>query len=209
MFQSFFNQIYILQNFRFNFFSCQIKTRKMSYFISEIKKYILYIISSSGLLTIVGIIGNSIVLYIITRKGFIKETMFRYYIVVQVVDILGLIMIWFWYVPIFFGFGVSDLFCKIVEYILYIMYSFYSWVNLLTSTDRLLSVMYPHDFLIRKAFKFQALAVATLFIFSIMINVPNFLFHSKSNFTFCGIPAWDPYPYHTRTQQYPTVPKIR
>ena len=159
----------------------------MSNFLKLIQNYIVYITFSSGLLTILGIIGNSIVLYIITRKEFIKETMFRYYIVVQVVDFLGFIMLWFWYIPITFGLGVSDLFCMIIEYIFYMMYSFYSWVNLLTSTDRLFSVIYPHDFSIRKTFKFQALAVPTLFFFSAVINVPNFLYNVQSNLTFCGI----------------------
>ena len=151
----------------------------------QIQKYIIAVPSS--LLTLVGIIGNTTVLYIITKKEFIKEAMFRYYIVIQVVDYLGLILLWLWYTPIIIGLDVPDLFCMITEYIFYIMYSFYSWVNLLTSTDRLFSVVYPHDFLIRKTFKFQALAVATLFVFSAIINVPNFLYSVKSNLTVCGI----------------------
>ena len=93
----------------------------------QIQKYIIAVPSS--LLTLVGIIGNTTVLYIITKKEFIKEAMFRYYIVIQVVDYLGLILLWLWYTPILIGLDVPDLFCMITEYIFYIMYSIFLLVG--------------------------------------------------------------------------------
>ena len=81
-----------------------------------------------------------------------------------------------------------NLFCQIFEYVFNIMFSFYSWVNVVTSTDRLFSVIKPYDFKIRKNIKFQASVIAIVFVILTAINVPNYLYYRNSNFTICWIP---------------------
>ena len=155
--------------------------------LSEIYNYMVLI--SPIVLTIIGIIGNSFVIYILTRPKLLKESMFRYFLITEVINMISLIDMYIWYIPYFLGWDMPpQIFCKLVEYISYIIYSMYPWLNALNSVDRLLAFKYSTRFLLRKKFKFQALAASSMLFISFITNSPFFIFFESSNVSTCVIP---------------------
>ena len=153
--------------------------------INLINSYLILV--SSAVLTTIGLIGNFIVIYILTWKNFLKEPFFRYFLVQEVLNIISLIIMWIWYLPLYLKWNTSSIFCKSIEYAGYVIYSIYPWISVINSVDRLLAFKYPTDFLFRKKFKYQASAVSFIFIISILSNVPTYLYFEKRNSTICGI----------------------
>ena len=153
--------------------------------INLINSYLILV--SSAVLTTIGLIGNFIVIYILTWKNFLKEPFFRYFLVQEVLNIISLIIMWIWYLPLYLKWNTSSIFCKSIEYAGYVIYSFYPWINVINSIDRLLAFKYPAEFFFRKKFKYQASAISFIFIISILSNVPIYLYFEKGNSTMCRI----------------------
>ena len=130
-------------------------------------------------LTIIGIIGNSLVFYILTRKKFLKESIFRYFIASEIVASLSLVLVWMHYVPILLKWDVPVLFCKIYSTMLSVFYSFYPWISVLNSIDRLLTLKYPFGFKFIKKFKYQASALLIVLLALILVNIPRVLYIEK------------------------------
>ena len=142
---------------------------------------------TSILLTVIGFIGNSISIHILTRPVFIKVPMFRYFLFCEIKNLIYFVYMWTWYVPNRFEWMIPSMFCKLWEYIGYVMYTMLSWVSVLNSIDRLLSFKYSDKYDFRKKFKYQALAVATILLLSMITNVPFYLYFVVTNSTICHI----------------------
>ena len=136
--------------------------------------------------TIIGLIGISISIYILTRDKFMKVLMFRYFLLCEIMNLIFFVYIWSWYIPILFKWNIASLYCKLWEYTGYTLYSMYQWINSLNSVDRLLSFKYSLNYDFRKKFKYQALAVAITFLFSLIINTPYYVYFDIKNSTICG-----------------------
>ena len=147
------------------------------------------IFSSSIILTVIGFIGNSLVLFIFTRKKFRNVVMFRYLIVVGVSDLINLVTMWPYSYPDFFKMSTNSISCKVIVYLTNIIYCATSWFSLLCSLDRFLSVYYPRSFSMRKKLRFQVWVIGIIGIIMIIINVPFYLYFGivySSNATDCG-----------------------
>jgi hypothetical protein len=136
---------------------------------------------------VIGLISNPFVLYILTRKKFLKESIFRYFIITVTIDSMNLVGYCLLAFPIIFQLRPSVLFCQIIEYIGFVLLSFESFINTLNSFDRLFSVKYLRNFLWRKKFKYQAFLVILLFIIASLCNVPYIIYFYDSDHTTCGI----------------------
>ena len=138
-------------------------------------------------LSIIGIIGNSLVFYILTRPAFIKVPMFRYFIVSNVIGISSLFILWMHEIPIWFNLSVPDVFCKIFLYTMYTAYNFHPWVGVLNSIDRLLALKYQNEFTLIHKFKFQALVVISILVVLMTVNVPFIFYAEVANITQCTV----------------------
>lgn len=137
--------------------------------------------------TAIGVVGNSLVFYILTREKFLKESIFRYFLCSEAVASLSIITAWMYAIPVYLKWNISTFYCKIIIYILYILNNFYPWVNAINSIDRLLSIKYPGKDKIFKKFKFQALFLTSTFSMLAIINLPHYIYGGMSNATSCGI----------------------
>ena len=140
-----------------------------------------FILSYSIMLTIVGIIGNSIVFYILTRPKFRNIPIFRYLIVSMVNDTINLITMWPFTLPISFNMNTISINCKLIQYFGYLFYQFCPWIIVVSSLDRLASIKFPTKFQFRKKLKFQAGVLTIIFIFLVFINIPFYFYYDIIN----------------------------
>ena len=149
----------------------------------------IFILSSSTVLTAFGIIGNTLVLYILSQKEMRKVSIFRYLIAASVFDIMNCLTLWPYNYPNFFLMNTYSLSCKLQFYIANTFFAAGPWFILLSSLDRLIIVYYPYSLKFRKMFKFQALEMGTLLTVLMIINLP-FYFYTDiidaDNDTYCG-----------------------
>jgi hypothetical protein len=96
-------------------------------------KYIKQI--GSVLLTSIALIGNSLVFYILTRPKFLKESIFRYFLVSEIVATLTLVILWMYSIPPLIEWNVPIDYCRMMVYMFYTLYKFYPWVNILLNYD--------------------------------------------------------------------------
>ena len=130
----------------------------------------------------IGFICNSIVFFILAKPKFLKETTFRYLIVVEIVNsiwIFGTLMPWI----SAFQSLIDQKFCKIFAYIAFLAASYYHLLYTLIAVDRLMSIKYSTRFEFRKKFNFQLLALLVILIAASLVNVPHFIFDDYSNGT--------------------------
>ena len=121
---------------------------------------------------------NSISLVVFSRKRFANHTngLFNIYI-----DILNnsLFLIAF---PFYYSKGIgndielwSDLTCKSLNYLLEVSISCNSWLNVLISFDRMVSVVYPHSFKFMKKRKCIYIIFALILVALCLLYTPNLL----------------------------------
>ena len=103
-------------------------------------------LAATIVLTIIGFIGNTIVLYILARPKFLNVTIFRYFIVSSINDLFELMTMWCYSLPDVFQVNQNSMSCKLVQYFVYLFYQFCPWIIVLSSIDRFLSVFYPMRF---------------------------------------------------------------
>jgi hypothetical protein len=125
-----------------------------------------YFIAIVPLVLITIDIFDSIVFYILTRPKLIKETVYRYFIVTEVVDALNLTLVLIWFIAEVFKIITGILTYKILQSVAYLLFDLYPWISTLNSIDRLLSIKYRSKFELREQFKFQQSVRFVLFLFS-------------------------------------------
>ena len=135
--------------------------------------------------SVIIVIIKSVTIHILTRPKFLKESIFRYFLASELVELTSLILIWFHNIPFFINLDVPLIFCRLHEILIFTLYDFYPWINVLNSIDRLLSFKYPEKFRFIKQCKYQVLAISLFFLSASLINVPRALYVNFSNFTMC------------------------
>ena len=157
--------------------------------IDDFNKY--YSALSAIFLTTFGLTGNLIVLYVYTRKTFSSVPMFRYYAISVIFETLELLLIWPFNYPDFFQFNQNSVSCKTVQYFAYLFGEFISWIGVVISVDRFISIKYTHQYQIRKKLSFQIKVLSIIFLISSLIYSPYLIFNdlttSESNETFCVV----------------------
>jgi hypothetical protein len=145
-------------------------------------------ITLSVAFTSTGLIGNSMVIFILSRPKFRKESLFRYLLIATIVDSIYLFTIW----PFSYHEELNttiEIMCKLGPYITRIIYQLSPWIMITSSLDRYIATKYPTEFMFRKEFKYQALAIIIILFSITFINIPYFYFFKivriNSNETSC------------------------
>ena len=122
------------------------------------------------ILILTGLVGNSLILYILTRPKLLKQSTFRYFLVNEVIDMIVVALMLAWLL-------MTSLFWKIWEYgnIGYTCYNIYPCVNAMNSIGRLLWIKYSRRFGFSKRIKFQVAVISSIILISLIYNSP-FLF---------------------------------
>ena len=128
--------------------------------------------STAAVLTGVGMIGNSLVLFVFTRKKFRNISMFRYYSFVTTFEILQIPFIWVYYFPDFFSFNENELVCKLIQFSSTLLLSFVAFMQPIISIDRFFESKYPKRFFFRNKFNFQLIISAGLLLGSSIVSIP-------------------------------------
>ena len=131
------------------------------------------------------LIGNSLVLLILTKPKFLEYPLFRYLIVATVAETISVLFIWASGFPNVFGINSYDINCTMYVYLSILFLQTGPWINVLSSVDRYLSVKFPTKFYFRKQFKFQAIAVSVIFGLIILIDIPYLMYLQVIN-NVCG-----------------------
>ena len=159
------------------------------------------IVYSFPAITLVGIIANSLSFLIFSRKRFhntIFSTYFRFFIVVQTINILFSInKMLEQNLFIYFG-KISNFTCKLRHFFVFCNFSITGWFLVTISLDRYLSIAFPSKFLYRKKPLFQILTSSFIIIYNIIMYIPFMFSHLKiihpngtnHSETICEIPSY-------------------
>lgn len=129
-----------------------------------------FYLTSSIVITTVGLIGNLLSLYILSKPQFRDISFFRYLIVTMANDIINLATWWPSILP--YQTNTDSVSCKLVTFFGYLFYQFCPWIIVVSSIDRLLSVKYPAKFRFRTKLKYQAALLSVIFGVLVLLNVP-------------------------------------
>ena len=135
--------------------------------------------SASISVTIIALIGNSIVFYVLSKPAFKNKSIFRYLLVATIVDTVNAIQIWPSNFPDFFLINTLDIACKLWFYLGNVFGTYTSWLNIVISLDTLFAVKFPRKFSIRKTYKFQLFVLLVLFVILCLLYTP-FLIYQET-----------------------------
>ena len=155
--------------------------------VNEINNYLNLVAAIS--LSTIGLIGNIMILLILTKRKFRNVSIFRYSIVSAVNDTLVLATMWPFCLPNGFHMNTYSINCKLIQYFGYLFYQFCPWIIVVSAIDRLLSVKYPTRFLFRTKIRFQATILSSIFITLVLIDIPFYMVYDiqvNGNETYCG-----------------------
>ena len=164
----------------------EIMSEDIADLIDQINYYLNLV--SAILFSAVGLIGNTLILFILARPEFRNVSMFRYSIVSAFNDMLVLTTMWL-YLPYVLDFNTYSINCKLIQYFGYLFYQFCPWIIVVSAIDRLLSVKYPTRFHFRTKIKFQATVLTSIFITLVFIDIPFYMYfdiQGSGNETYCG-----------------------
>ena len=145
---------------------------------------------SSSILTILSFIGNSLVIYILTRTEFRNIALFRFLTASAVFDIIATMFVWMIIFQETFGINKTDLNCQIFIYFSDVTLTTSIWIVAYTGIDRVMSVKFPKKYLFRNKFTFQIFIVSIIFFGKLLVNIKNFYTNglvliSQTNKTVC------------------------
>ena len=129
-------------------------------------------IISSAVLTLIGSIGNTMSIFIMTKPKLLKDPFFRYMISATIFDNFSIFFLWI--SPSFPSLGLNtvSLNCKMNIYFGFLVSHYGAWMNVLCSLDRYLSVKHPTKCKFRKKFKYQFLAILLVCLLVGLIDTP-------------------------------------
>jgi hypothetical protein len=104
-------------------------------------------LSTSIIFSVIGLIGNSLSVFIIIKKQFRRVSFFRYLAFSIINDTIVLITMWLYTIPDYFQ--TSSIGCKLTQYFGFLFYQFCPWIEVVSSIDRVISVKYPTKYKFR------------------------------------------------------------
>jgi hypothetical protein len=142
--------------------------------------------ATSIIITIIGVFGNSISLYIFLSKDFRHQSMNRWLAALTLTDLICVLLVWPQNVPS--TYEPTPFNCKFVMFIVLHTYTLCAMLITITSIDRMLAVVYPTRFLIRKKIWCQATVLLLTCIFTAVVNSPYLVYYDvvqQDNQTIC------------------------
>ena len=140
---------------------------------------------STSTLTVICLIGNPLIIYIFLKPEFQKVPMFNYLIALAVVNTIHLLINWPLLYPNSFLINQNSISCKLFNFIVVVPFEIAPWLLTLSSADRYLSVKYPTTQQTRKKFINQFSAIMFVTVITLLINVPNFVYHDIEHGSGC------------------------
>ena len=132
---------------------------------------------SSVVLTVIGLFGNLLVVYILRKPQFSNKSIFRYLVATSINNCLVLMTLWPYTLSGVYVNFISSISCKFIQYFGYLFYLVCPGILVINSIDRLISVKYPTRYKFRKRKKFQLFVLLTIFICMIILNIPFYLYN--------------------------------
>jgi hypothetical protein len=148
----------------------------MSNITEDFSKWEVLRVASAISIVTVGIIGNSVVFYILTRQEFLKNSFFRYVLISTCFDALNSLQTIPYTFSDFFKMKELDISCKLCFYIINLTLTMSPWMNVIISIDVFILIKYPLRFNFRKKLKFQIAICSSLFFAVCVINIPNWFY---------------------------------
>ena len=142
------------------------------------------IVYSYPVISLIGLIANSLSFVIFSRKRFqntIFSTYFRFYLVYETINLILPINKMF---ELNFGLyfsSLSNIFCKLRQVIGYSGYAIAAWFLVVVSLDRFLSIAFPSKFLFRKKHQFQILTSCFIIGFNYCLYIPFWFYYLKES----------------------------
>ncbi len=133
-------------------------------------------------IVLISLIANSLSFYIFSRKSFqntVFSIYFRFYLVFQTLNLIMPINKMFELNLDSHFSRISDFTCKIRYYYLNLNYSNCSWLLVVVSLDRYMSISYPAKFMIRKKSMFQILTCCLVILFNACFFTSSLFYHLK------------------------------
>ena len=138
--------------------------------------YITFTFTSSIIITVMAIIGNSTVLFILTKPQFKKKSLFRYLFIATIFDAINALYTWLYNYQDFFMINQNELICKLIHYFGHVTYLFNPWINVFISIDTFMAVKFPIKFQVRNTYKFQIVIIICLVISLFLVNIPYLMY---------------------------------
>lgn len=146
-------------------------------------------VTSAIIITVIGFLGNSLIIYLLSQEEFRRVTLFRFYIMSAISDSIYVFFIWPFNFQNAFGMNKNKFACRLYQYLQYLFYHLCSWIVVLTSIDRYVSVLHPRKFTLQNKLKYQLSAILIIFFVLALIDIPNYKFFDvyldASNETVC------------------------
>ena len=163
--------------------------------VKELKeKTNLFNLTTGSILTLIGIIGNTLVIYILAHKMFRKIPMFRYYIVSAIFQTFRIVLFWPYDVENAFITILNEFACQMCSFLVNHLRNYIAWIEVVISIDRYVSIMHPHNFRFRDQLNFQLPILILIFLISGVVYSPYYLFsglynnlEQNTNYTYCNI----------------------
>ena len=127
-------------------------------------------------LTVISILGNSMILYVFSKPEFLKKPTFRYLSVATIFDTINIFLIWPFNYREFFLIDTSHTSCMVYHFISFLTHIFCSWINILNSIDTCCAVKYYSKFQFRNKLNFQIIVLLVFFILSALCSLPYVLY---------------------------------
>ena len=137
-------------------------------------------------LCLIGLIGNLIALVIFGRKKFANTIFSTYFRLLCLFNILTLLTRIDYFILVYGLKGFRDIIhvtCKLTYYFNYATSSISSWILVVISLDRFVSIVMPSKFMMRKKIQFQLLILAFVFICNMFLFAPILITSDLTNKT--------------------------
>lgn len=145
------------------------------------------------ILVVIGTIGNSLTIFVYTRKELFKTSTGFFFTLSAIIDTLML----YFGLPKFFFIGMwqinilnqSNFNCKFLVYFTYFLSEAAGWILIIASLDRVLIIVFPNVLRIFRKRKLQMVFISSVMVILALLNSPNLIFlelFSEKNTTECG-----------------------
>ena len=128
--------------------------------------------------TVTSLIGNTIVLYVLSRPKFWKMMMYKYMFMATFFDTLNALTIWINNYPNFFLMNELTLSCQLCVTISNITGAYSSWINVIASVSNFIMVTFPAKYEKLNKKIVQLIICLVLFVILCLMNIPNFIYYS-------------------------------
>lgn len=143
-------------------------------------------ITTSILISIIGVACNTITFFIFTSKSFRDQSMNRWLAALAITDTIVVLFVWPQNLPNIYAATTFN--CQMIQFAIIFTYTMCSFLITITSIDRMLAVVYPTKFAFRKKLWCQALVLLITCILTAIFNSPYFIYFGavqESNVTSC------------------------